>query len=335
MKKNTAYILTGLSVLVVLIIGYHYYAAAQAEEQISKGINEFSKKNNDVSLQITSVDVEPFAADITIRDVNVISADHIERTKQLRLNVSYWDILRGYFGGVEYGLRHLSNLKIQALKPSYTKISGPQEFKADTLNLNYDGYLMEGIEALANNKKLDSDITLTVNAVNTVAVLPAKSRTTIKAKHFKYRTQLSNGSKLAANRFESHAQASQIIWSPSQATQQQYSFIIKGLGYPVDAIPFKSARLAIQPDSVKDKISLNAALSSELALMESSGNIQLRKPLGDTKISDAQVTVSDFSEKFSNILKNFEQLFDISFNRSKDGVHLKLEGTLGNPTIKR
>ena len=175
MKRK--YYLIGFVVLIGLIIGYHFLAASQAEEQIDKAIQQQSEKNKTISVQYSSIDVAPFAATVSIRDLTVILGDHIERAQHVQLDMNYLDFLNIYFGGLPYGLEHLTRADIQFIKPSYVNKSGLQELKLDTLSITYTGNALDGLQSSVNGTEFSSDHTIEAQSSNLTISLPKTTTT--------------------------------------------------------------------------------------------------------------------------------------------------------------
>lgn len=331
MKKK--YYLIGFIILVGAIISYHYLAASQAEEQIDKAIQEHSEQHGNISAQYSSINIAPFAADITVRDLTVIFDNHIQRANHLALDISYLDVLNIYFGGLEYGLKNLTEVNLSAIRPSYTLTSGIQEVKSDTLVLRYQGNALDLIQQLVDSTSRSADHNIKATFSGFTTVLPGNNRSSIKAGQLQYQASIPPDQQLSLPGTAHQLSARDIVWSPTQSLQQQYSFIIKGLGYQTNAIPFKSFQITTAPADDTQLISIDGKLRSELALVSSSGFLQTYRPIGNSAFQDTKITITDLSPSFRQTLQNIEQLFSFSLPNTKKGIELPVRGTLSNPSV--
>ncbi|PAU93036.1 hypothetical protein CK503_14035 [Aliifodinibius salipaludis] len=332
--KNIKYYFIGGLVLVIAIIGYHFLAASHAEQQIDEAIQEQTSQRNTISVQYSEIDVAPFSADITINDLNIILGNHIERARQLKLDLNYLDFLNIYFGGVEYGLNHLDKTIINAISPSYTNKAELQEVKSDSLTITYQGNALDGIQSAVNGTPFSTDQSLKIRSSNITFSVPQTLLSTIKAQELSYSGSISKAQTNFWKEGSHHIRLDSLLWTPSESLQNKYSFFIKGFGYPTDAIPFQSAELRTKPVSqADDTLAINSTVKSELALLTSQGNIILKQPLEDSEFRDMQISLSDFSEKFGNVLNNIEQLLSITLPKSEAGITIQLQGSIDNPRV--
>lgn len=329
MKKK--YYLIGLFILFGLVINYHFYAASQAEQQLNKAIQKQAQQYGNISAQYSSINIAPFAANITIKDWTIIFNNHIQRANRLSFDISYLDVLNIYFGGLEYGLKNLTEMNLSAIRPSYTMASNLQEVKSDTLTLSYQGNPLDLIQQLADSTTQNHKIKATFSGFTTV--LPGKSRSSIKARHLQYKVRITAGRRPSLLNASHQLTARDIVWSPKRSLQQQYSFIIKGLGYPTDAIPFKSFKISTAPAENSQLTSINGTLQSELALISASGLLQTYRPIGNSAFQDSKITITELSPSLQQTLQNIEQLFSFSLPRTGQGIELPLKGTLSDPSI--
>ncbi|TYP91716.1 hypothetical protein LX73_2542 [Fodinibius salinus] len=327
------YYLIGLAGLMILIVGYHFYAASQAEQQLDEAIQKQAQQHGNISAQYSSIDVTPFAADITVNDWTVIFNNHIQRANRLSFDISYLDVLNIYFGGLKYGLKNLTELNLSAIRPSYTISSGIQEVKSDTLTLSYQGNALDLIQQLTDstNRSTNHNIKATFSGFTTV--LPGNSRSSIKARHMQYQASIPPDRPLSLFNIAHQISAQNIVWSPTSSQQQKYSFIIKGLGYPTDTIPFKSFNISTSPTKKSRLKAINWILQSELALISSSGFLQTYRPIGNSAFQDTRITITDLSPSFQKTLENIETLFSFSLPKTKKGIQIPLQGTIADPSI--
>ena len=331
MKRK--YYLIGFAVFIGLLIGYHFLAASQAEEQIDKAIQEQSEKNDGISVQYSSIDVSPFAATVTIRDLTVILGDHIERAQRLQLNMSYLDFINIYFGGLDYGLEHLDKADLALLGPSYVNQSGLQEIKSDSLHITYRGKALDGLRSAVNGTTFDNAHSIEARSSKLTISLPQTPLTKLVAQQFRYSGSLDAQEKSFWRNGTHQFGMDSLVWTPSDGFQQSYSFFIKGFGYPTDAIPFQSAQLHFNPSSQNSMIRVESTLKSDLALVSGSGFIKPAIPFGSSQLHKSRISLTQLSESLTNVLDNAERLFSVKLPRSNNGISIQVEGTLSNPAI--
>ena len=328
------YYLIGILALALAIIGYHYLAASQAEKQINKAIQEQAGQSNAISVQYSEIDIAPFSADVTINDLNVILGNHIERAQKLILDLRYLDFLNIYFGGVEYGLHHLDKALITAVSPSYTNKEELQEIKSDSLTITYQGNALDGIQSAVKGTAFGADQSLEIKGSNITFSVPRTLLSKVTAQSLNYSGSISKTQTNFWKEGTHNIRLDSLLWTPSESFQNKYSFFIKGFGYPTDAIPFQSAELRTKPVSqADDTLEIKSSIRSELALLTGQGNIILKKPMQNSEFLNMNIVLSDFSERFANVLSNIEKLLSISLPKSKDGLTIQLQGSIDNPKI--
>ncbi len=334
--NNIKYYLIGALVFVIAIIGYHYLAASQAEQQIDKAIQEQTGQTDAISVQYSQIDITPFSADITINDLNIIFGNHIERAQQFKLDLSYLDFLNIYFGGAEYSLRHLDNAVISVISPSYTNKEKRQEIKSDSLTITYQGNALDGIQSAVNGTPFEADQSIEIKGRNITFSLPQNLLSKVRAHKLNYSGVISKAHTSFWKEGTHHIRLDSLLWTPSESFQNKYSFFIKGFGYPTDAIPLQSAKLRTKPISQgNDTLEIESSVKSELALLTGQGNIIIKQPLQNSEFNDMNIALSDFSERFSTVLNNIEKLLSISLPKSKDGITIQLQGSVDNPRIAK
>lgn len=333
---NKKYYLIGALVLAVAIIGYHFFAASQAEQQINEAIQKQTGKTNTISVQYSEIDVSPFSADITISDLNIFLGNHIERAQQIKLDLGYPDFLNIYFGGVEYGLEHLDEAIITAVSPSYTNKAQFQEIKFDSLTISYQGNAFDGIQSAVNGTPFRVNQSIEIQGSNITFSVPQTLLSKVRAQNLHYSGTISKARTNFWKEGRHNIRLDSLLWTPSVSFQNKYSFFIKGFGYPTDAIPFQSADLqANSASEAKDTLEIESTVKSELALLTGRGNVILKQPLQDSEFQNMTISLSNFSERFGNVLSNLEQLLSISLPKSKDGITIQLQGSIDNPRISK
>lgn len=328
------YVLIGILGVALAIFGYHFLAASQAERQIDEAIQEQTRKTAAISVQYSAIDIAPFSADITISDLNIILGDHIERAQMLKLDLSYLDFLNIYVGGAEYGLRHLDEAVITAVSPSYTNKAALQEIKSDSLTIAYKGNALDGIQSAVEGTAFGANQSIKIQGRNVTFSIPHTLLSKIRAQSLNYSGTISKAQSNFWKEGTHNIHLDSLLWTPSESFQNKYSFFIKGFGYPADAIPFQSAELRTRPVSqADDTLEIESSLKSELALLTGRGKVILKQPLQNSEFHNMNIALSDFSEQFTNVLNNIEQLLSISLPKSKNGVTIQLQGSIGNPKI--
>lgn len=332
MNKKKYYLL-GFIILLIAIIGYHFLAASQAEQQIDKALQEQSEANDSLSVQYSDIDVTPFSATVSIQDLTVIFGNHIERAQHLQLDISYLDFLNIYIGGLPYGLEQLNRAAITAIQPSYVNRGGLEEIKVDTLHINYTGNALDGLRSAVNQTNFTSPQSIESQSSGLRILLPNTTLSRIAADEFRYSGSISERQQNFWKNGSHQFSMDSLTWTPSKSFQENYSFFIKGFGYPVDEIPFQSVQLHSKSTSEADILRIESSIESELALLSSSGTIELKTPLGNSEFQSMKIRMTDFSDSFANVLSNIERLLSISLPQTNNGITLRIEGTLSNPSI--
>lgn len=335
MANKKRYYLIGFFLLCAAIIGYHFLAAAQAEQQIDKAIQEQSAENEALSVQYSSIEVAPFAATITIRDLTLIFGKHIERAQNLKLDIHYLDFLNIYLGGVSYGLNRLDRADVTATRASYINRSGLEEIKLDTLNLVYTGNVLDGLKSAVNKTEFNRSHSIEAKSTGLKILFPQTTLSKIVAEEFRYFGSVPKGEQNFWINGQHEFAMDSLTWTPSKSFQNNYRFFIEGFGYSTDAIPFQSAQLHSQAKSQSDILEIESSVKSELALVSGSGLIELKKPFGDSELQNMRIRMNNFSDSFNTVLNNLERLLSISLPQSSDGITLKVEGTLSRPSVSK
>jgi hypothetical protein len=333
MTKRKKYYLIGFILLTGVIIGYHFLAASQAEDQIDNAIQQQSEETETISVQYSSIDVSPFSATVTIRDLTLILGNHIERAQHLQLNMSYIDFLNIYFGGLSYGLEHLNRADIQLIKPSYVNKMGLQEIKLDTLNITYSGNALDGLHSSINGTPFGSDQSIEAQSNGLTISLPQTTVSTIKAESFQYSGAISSGNQNFWTNGSHQFRMDSLTWTPSKSFQDKYSFFIKGFGYPTNAIPFTYVQLHTSATEDPDLLKIESSIKSELALLTGSGFLKLSTPLTSSAFQKTNISLTNYSNSFRTVLNNIEHLLSINLPQKEEGVSLQITGPVSNPAI--
>ncbi|HKK46454.1 MAG TPA: hypothetical protein VJ964_13100 [Balneolaceae bacterium] len=333
MKLKKKHYFIGIIVLVCLILAYHFYAAYQAEQQIDTAIQEQTSKMKNISVQYSSINIAPFVGKVSIDDLTFILGNNIERAQKLQFRASYIDFLNIYIGGIKYGLQNLDRAQITLTRPSYVNQSNLEEVKADTLHITYNGNALDGLQSAINGIPFNSPQEIDAHSSGLIFQFPNTTLYKLTAKNFSYSGMIKSGMQNFWTNGTHQFGMDSLTWTPSQSFQDSYSFFIKGFGYDTDAIPFKSAHLNYEPASQPRTIHVESTIKSDLALVSGSGAIQLKKPFGQSKLENMGISITEFSQKFSRVIKNMEKLLSVSLNSDNQGITLKLDGTVANPHI--
>lgn len=331
MKKK--YFFTGLIVLVIALFGYHLYAAAEAERQINKTIQEQTAEADLISVRYSSIEVAPFSGKVSFNDLTVVFEDHIQRAQKFIFDIGYLDFLNIYFGGLSYGLDQLDQAKITLRQPSYLNQKSLYEIKMDTLQIFYQGNVLDALLAAINDTAFSVDHSVEARSTQLMIRFPGTLISKIAAESFSYLGKVPEGEKSywkgAIHRFS----ADSLIWQPSEFFQNTYRFFIRGFGYPTDTIPIQSLQLYSEPVSQQDTLYIKTRLQSEFAQLSVEGFIDLNEPLSTSQLNKMEITLTELSRAFENVLQNVEQLLSISLPRDSTGIVLEVDGTLENPKI--
>ncbi|WP_372637510.1 hypothetical protein [Fodinibius sp.] len=333
--KKTNYYLAGLLVVSAIVIGYHFYAAGQAEEQIIQLIEEQTTGDHAISVKHSSVEVTPFTGKIIIRDLTIILGNHIERAGRLTVDLRYLDVLKFYFGGTEYALKNLNRAEALLLNPSYVNKSTLQQVSSDSIHIHFEGEALDGIRAAVTDTVFGKPQAIRAEGSRLRLQFPNTLVSGLQVKDFQYRGTVAAGDRLFWKEGRHEVTMDSLIWKPFEAFQDKYGFFIKGFGYSTDAIPFQSARFQSTPKPQPGMLQVQTRLKSELALFSADGLVDLQQPLGKSALENATLSITDFSDSFSRVLENVEQLLSISLPRSEDGITIRIEGSISEPVINR
>lgn len=331
--KKTNYYLAGLLIIAAIVIGYHFYAADQAEEQITHLIEEQTAELRSASVKHSGVEVMPFTGKIIIRDLTVILDDHIERANQLTVDLSYLDVLKFYLRGTEWALEHLYQAEMLLLNPSYVNRSNLQQVSSDSLHIYFEGQALDGIRAAIADTIFSKQQTIRAEGSNLRLHFPETLITGLQVQKFNYNGSVAAGDKYFWKEGRHEVTMDSLTWKPFEDFQSKYGFFIKGFGYPTDAIPFQSARFQTTPQPQSDNLQVKSSIKSELALISADGTVDLQQPFGTSQLENATLSISDFSPSFSRVLENVEQLLSISLPRNGNGITVRIEGTISEPAI--
>ncbi|MCW9708540.1 hypothetical protein [Fodinibius salsisoli] len=331
MSNKSKYSFVAIVLILVAILGYHYYAASQAEQQIRALIEEQTAEAGSISVQYSDLDVTPFTGKVRFQDLTIIFGNHIERAKELTVDLSYLDVLGIYIGGTEYGLEHMHSADAFLSNPSYVNKESLRQVAADSLQIRFNGQALDGIRAAITDTVFTENQKLHLNGRRLRLQLPKTSVTNFKAQTFNYTGSIPAGEDSFWEEGTHEVSMDSLTVTPAVSFQNSYGFFIQGFGYATDAIPFQSAGFSSTPQPQPGVLQFTSNLKSELALVSAEGLLTLREPLGNSPLEETTVTVSDFSPSFQKVLANIEKLLSISLPRKDNGIFIRLRGTLSNP----
>lgn len=335
-RKKWKYYLGGIIAVLALLVGYHFFAAHQAERQIDRAIQQQAGKHGDISVQYTSLRVSPFTATVSFEDLNLIAGSHIERANSLRFDMGYLDFLNIYIGGLSYGLERLEKVTLTAIRPSYLNKEGLQEVKSDTLHIIYRGNTLEGVRGALFDSPLKSTHSIEASSAGLTIAIPKSTFSKVTADSLHYSGTISPGNISSLWNSSTHLiTADSLLWTPSESFQNTYNFFIKGFGYSPDAIPFHSARFRSEPASSANALNVEASVRSDLALFSGSGLIQLEEPLAQSQLQEVEISATELSDTFRTVLDNLERLLSISLGSEGDSVKIKMKGTISSPQLSK
>ena len=333
MNKKGKYWLVGFIILALTLTAYHFYAASQAEQQIAQLIEQQTAQTGSISVQYSDIDVTPFTGKVIFTDVTIILGNHIERAKQLTVDLAYLDVLKFYLGGTNYALEHLYQAKALLVKPSYVNKSTLQQISADSLHMDFQGEMRDAIRAAVGDTAFGHDQQITAKGSNLNLQLPKTLITKFKAQQFNYTGAVTAGNKKFWQQGTHSLSMDSLTWTPLKSFQETYGFFLQGFGYKTDGIPFHSLSFRSNPQPQPNTFQVHSELKSELALISADGSVKLQEPMGSSKLEGAKITITDFSPSFKRVLANIEKLLSISLPRNDQGIVIQVEGTVANPKI--
>lgn len=333
MKK---YYLIGIAILLAGLFAYHFIAENRAEQQIHEAIQEtINKPDARWSVQYSSINITAFTGDIVFSDITLLQDKTIQRSRHILVDLSYWDVLKIYVGGLQFGLKQLDEAKISLSAPVWIDRNSLSEIKFGSLNIFYEGNAWDLLLNLNNGSPFKQAHTITAQSPEFVLALPGTTFSQLEAANFTYTGTVESGKRELLPGASHKVQLDSLTWTPSEEFQKTYSFFIKGFGYATDAIPFDAAHLNAAPNSETGLLQIDARLESELARLSACGYLKLDEPLGNSQWHETQLTLTEFSEAFSNVLTNIERLLPVNLPKEAGGIKLQLAGTLSNTSIQQ
>ncbi len=319
MKKKHYFV--GIFILIIAIIGYHYYAAREAGRQIDEALQkQAANSEGKFSVSYSAIDVFPFSGDIRFSDFNLTQTDYTQRAASILFDLTYLDFLAIYAGGTEYGLKKTDRLKATIINPSLVLRPEIHEFNSDTISLNYEGNVYDLLRHSVTGQAIEQTHQLGGSAVSFRYTQPdSKAGFTADSVYIQTRIPPDVTSVFGdADHFL--ARAIDITWTPPLSISDKYGFFIRGFGYETGSIPVDSLLLMIGVDEDGSR-SMNLDLHSELFHAQAVAGINMNsQELSRTTFKDGVVNLLETSPRFDNFLQNAEQLFGITIPRKAEGV---------------
>lgn len=327
MKKR--YFFYGLLVLILLFLAYNYYSANQAEENITKLIKEqVDEPRESISVQYSAVDVSPFQGNIRFEDVTVIQPETIKRAGSLTLDLTYFDFLKFNIGGIEYGLKHLSDAIITLDDAAYVNRQTLAEVSFERLFIDYSGDLWDAVASYFTAIPYDQAHTLTITGSDAVYWKPQSSVGTFEADsvyiHHTFGVQ-----KALAGDEENSVYLSDISWAPPKNFIQKYAFFIQGFGLDADSISFDEAGFSYF--SSDERIQITDGIIEMPLFSADFYGVIIKEPV--TAFSPVYVEISELSSQLVSVLQNLKQLFDIPIPIDEQAIKFQLRGPVTDPEI--
>lgn len=329
MKKK--YYLTGAFILAISIIAYHFYAAGQAEEQITEAIRKQTEQPaSSLSVTYSSVDVSPFNGDIHFADLSVVDSSAMLRSRSIRLDMGYSDFLNIYLWGLRYGLEQLTAAQLNVKQPSYVDRSSFVEIKFNSIDIAFQGDAWDALVSLIHSTPSATSHSFEVNGDSLSYHVPNALPGTFKAGTFTSGHSFPAGSKAWWRQGEHRLRLDEILWTPPASFQKQYGFFIRGFGYETDRIPADSLLLLYEAPATGP-----ALVSADLFtnLFDAQVRSQLFINPGsfmESRLKEGSVTIRNTSEEFDMFTRNLEQLMGLKLT-NPSGQVLRFSGPLNTP----
>lgn len=329
MKTN--YYLAGIIILILALIGYHYYAAGEAGRQIDEALQEqAARSDGEFSVSYSAIDVFPFSGDIRFRDFNLTQTNYTQRASSIYFDLTYLDFLTIYVRGTEYGLKNLDRLRTNIIKPSIVLRPSMRELKSDTFRIDYKGSAYDLLRHSVTEQAVESPHEFEASAVSFRFTQSNSTSDGFRADSIFIQTSVPPATTSILNDADHFmARAFDITWIPSSAIGDKYGFFIRGFGYETDNIPVDSLLLMINIDDAGSRF-MNLDLHSELFHAQAIAEIKMNsQEFSRITFEDGIVNLLATSPRFDNFLQNAEQLFGISIPRKTESV-FRFYGPLSN-----
>lgn len=330
-------IAAALLLVLIGIILYHYEAADQAEREVDRALREMvSGRETAAGIQFSDVEIAPFSGTLTIYDLDLFTERHLYRGRPLRLELGYLNFLRIYLGNPSDVLDQRLSADGRAVDVTWMDRYRLREIRFDTLELHYDG----NPRALMRHLLLDSALTvpqsLEGNGRGFSFTDEMLAWGSLRADTLRMRQELSAGNGRTTGVTTTDVELRGLSWGVSRGLREQYGILLRGFDYPGGEIPLKSARAAFEYDPGDRLLHFRETrLVTEHFRLGLNGELILEEPLGGTSLDGLTVTVSDYSDRFRNMLGGLNRLFQLDLPSDSDSLALPLGGTLENPVLRR
>lgn len=335
MNRKLLYSLIGIGVLILAIIGYHFYAANQAEQQIEMLIEQQTDTANAPVVEYSSLKVTPFSGKVIMRDLTIVMNQHIERADKLTIDLSYIDALKFYTGGTEYALENIYSGKANLINPSYLNQSKQHRVSAEQLQLFFEGQALDAIRTAVVDTVYSVSQHFRAEGTKLQMEFPNTLVSGLKANTFQYQGSIGPNNIDYWRQGVHEVTMDSLTWTPLASFQENYNFVIKGFGYAPDAIPFKSANFTSKPDSASNRLYIHSELKAELAQVTAKGYLDPQQSLAQSQLEEASITIDNFSDSFERVLQNAQKLFSFSLNQRNGAIIFDIRGTVDDPTVSK
>lgn len=334
MQRKTKYYLVGLSVLIIFVVGYHFYAASQAEAQIDEAIQEQVGQSASTTTTVTysSIDVSPFKGDIQFEDLSVMSPSAIHRSRTISLDLSYMDFLRIYTMDLKYGLEHLAQARVLFEQPMLIDRESFGETRFDVVDLIFEGNAWDALLSLINSTPLQTAQSIRLTGQSLTYSTQDTFPGTIKAERVYSEHLAPTDSRQWWKQSEHRVNIEDIVWAPPLSFQEQYGFFIRGFGYETDSIPADSLKFKLTSSSADSSI-LSLKLFTDLFDTEITSRLLInQQSFINSRLLNGTVRIGNTSQEFNAFSKNLKQLIGVDISNQESEI-LRFSGTLNNPQI--
>ncbi len=335
MRKKILYFFTGFILIVLGLFAYHFYAANSAEQMLDETIQKTSQKAaSNLTIDYSSIDINPFTGDILFSDINIIRDQAIQRATSAHFDLSYSDFLNFMLWGTESGLKQVNSGILNLRDISYTDRQTFMEIKVDSLRVDYSGNLWNLIVLGVTNRPPQIQHNWQAFGTRFRFYYPESgvgdiSADTLQARSFFGKPEVPSDS--LSHKFE----LSGITWTPPASVQEKYQFFIKGFGYPTDEIPLKRASFRYQPTQTRNLYSIEEiTLQSELFTTTLQGYLRLNEnEISQSSLQNMTVRIHDISKRFRNFLQQLGKLVGLSVSFEEQQIQAQLNGPLAKPDV--
>ncbi|MFH5833261.1 hypothetical protein [Halalkalibaculum sp. DA384] len=335
MKKKLIYLFSGVLLLVLGLLAYHFYAARNAEQTIDETIREIASKSTPkLTVDFSAIEVSPFSGDIHFSNINIIQDRNIQRATSARFNLAYTDFLKFMVWGTESGLKQVEHGVLELADISYTDRETFLEVKMDSLTIDYSGNLWNLILQALTNRPAQLQHNIKAQGRQFSFHQPEEGIGSVQADSLfadAYFGKPGNETDSLQNRIE----LSGITWSPVPPFREKYQFFIRGFGFQPEAIPLAGASLTYQY-TLEDHLFFisEMRLDSELFTLTLNGHFLLDPAqFRQSTLRDATLRIHDTSPRFQTFLQQLQQITSLKLPDNGTDLQLRLNGPLAKPDI--